>query len=404
VSLNAFQLNGGFLVPHRFLLLGLVSALIVSRALSGALPRAAAVAMGGLLALGAAYTTFSTVRFVTADPYDLSARPANRIYPLPYNWAQADADIWPGRIHDAGVLARFVRAGTEPHVIFYGFSLPGEDTVNPQLVPARLILQIGWDTFARRVRLFDHERFMFFEFPIRPLREVPATLAMLPTPFYVHVEQPEYSSPSLLARYLNASTVTPVDLGLRNFRSFRVDRFAPPGPMPLPPAVANQVPAPRDVDGLCLTFLPDVPPIPLFFGGPLAQSVPALVAQVSAPDGVSTRHGITRRRVAAVDEDVVGPVTAYVTGYLDNDAETERPVRITVTTRDEVTVLANGEVVIESLGHHDETTYVQDVLLPPGRSDISLFARRFWNGGRLRFETTGTDGTPVGWKTLEPCS
>ena len=70
---------------------------------------------------------------------------------------------------------------------------------------------------------------------------------------------------------------------------------------------------------------------------------------------------------------------------------------------DTVIVLANGQVVIEALGTNPETTYVQDVLLPPGRSQIACLARPFSLGGRLRFEATSTDGTPLAWQAPAIC-
>src|SRR5262249_30229329 len=158
----------------------------------------------------------------------------------------------------ASTLVRLIRSGTEPHVFFYGFSLPGEDTVNPQLLPARILLPLGWPTFSSRIRFFDHERFLYFPWPIRPLTDVQATLASLPVPFYGHAAK-EHSLPSITARYLNGSQVTPVDLGLTNFSSVRVDRYGPAGPMPIPQQAVEGPPAPSE-DGLCLTLTKDFYP------------------------------------------------------------------------------------------------------------------------------------------------
>src|SRR5262249_6375715 len=153
-----------------------------------------------------------------------------------------DAHVLPDRIADARKIVRLVRAGPEPHVLFYGFYVPGEESVNPQLLVSRLLLPLGWETFASRGQVFDHEDFLYFRFPIPPPGEAPGTLASLPVPFYVHVATPYYSVPSLAARYLNRSQVSQVDLGLTGFTSLRVEHFARPGPMPIP----RRGPVPRD--------------------------------------------------------------------------------------------------------------------------------------------------------------
>jgi hypothetical protein len=95
---------------------------------------------------------------------------------------------------------------------------------------------------------------MWFPYPIRPLAEIPATLAALPSPFFVHVREPEYAADDVLAKYLNRATVVPSDdFDLRSFRSYRVEAFAPAGPIPLEP-VGTDPDVPDDFSpGFCRT-------------------------------------------------------------------------------------------------------------------------------------------------------
>src|SRR5205823_4324575 len=187
VTLNAFQYDGGFLVPHRFLLVGFISALIVASALAEpAAPRAALAAMGLLLASGAVYTTWTTVRFVTGPQSD-APHQNEKVYALPYNRAKLDAHIWRDRIRDATTAVDAIRRGSEPQ------------------------------------------------------------------PFFVHVREQEYSGPAIVARWFSRAHVEPVDLGLTGLRSYRVEAWAPPGPIPIGAPAPARVVAASETPGFCLT-------------------------------------------------------------------------------------------------------------------------------------------------------
>src|SRR5438094_175878 len=165
VSLNAFQFGGAFLIPHRFLLLAFVSVLIVSCTLSQQQRPSIVVGVSLLLAAGIGYTSYTTGRFVVTKRPDTAANwNLLRIYPLPYNRARLDKHIWVDRIQDAKMLVDVVKRGTEAHVVFYGFSAAGEDSVNPQLFVSRILLPLGYEEFTRRVSFFDHSNHMYFRF------------------------------------------------------------------------------------------------------------------------------------------------------------------------------------------------------------------------------------------------
>src|SRR5205814_9928683 len=89
-----------------------------------------------LLASAAVYTTWTTVRFVTGPQSD-APHQNEKVYALPYNRAKLDADIWRDRIRDATTAVDAIRRGSEPHLFFYGFSILGEDSVNPQMFVSR---------------------------------------------------------------------------------------------------------------------------------------------------------------------------------------------------------------------------------------------------------------------------
>src|SRR5262249_55915370 len=156
---NVFELGGSFLVPHRFLLVGFVSALVVTVFLSQSPPPRAALPVALLLLAGAVYTTFVTASFATEDRFRAHRR--DLVYPLPYNRAAVDAFVLPETIRDAAKLVALLKTEREPHVFFYGFSVFGEDSVNPQLLLSRLLLPIGYTDFMSRVRFFDHSDVQF---------------------------------------------------------------------------------------------------------------------------------------------------------------------------------------------------------------------------------------------------
>src|SRR5262245_39661774 len=94
VSLNAFEFDGGFLVPHRFLLLALVSALIVTLLLSDGV-RGPGVVVVALVAVGMTYSTRVTIDFALHRPSEGARYRDGSIYALPYNHAKVDGPIKP---------------------------------------------------------------------------------------------------------------------------------------------------------------------------------------------------------------------------------------------------------------------------------------------------------------------
>lgn len=404
VTLNAFQYDGGFLVPHRFLLVGFISALIVASALAEpAAPRAALAAMGLLLASGAVYTTWTTVRFVTGPQSD-APHQNEKVYALPYNRAKLDAHIWRDRIRDATTAVDAIRRGSEPHLFFYGFSILGEDSVNPQMFVSRVLLSLGWDRFARRTVFFDHGSYMYFQFPIHPLADVPATLARLESrsPFFVHVREPEYSGPAIVARWFNRAHVEPVDLGLTGLRSYRVEAWAPPGPIPIGAPAPARVVAASETPGFCLTtWRQDEGAYshysPLYHpGASLPDHFRGILSEAQHPPPGSKRylavtHGVTAAPDAAASE----PTVVYLRGRLQNPGDTPRVAALQVDADDEVAVAVNGQIVLETLGWKPLARYQEQVALPPGPSELEIFYHKFWHPGGVHVSVTDAEGAPL---------
>lgn len=401
VSLNAFSFEENFLTPHRFLLLAFVSVLVVSVALSQA-PRwsAPTVVAALLIAGGVAFTTAETVRFARRDlTMESSNWGVTRVYPLPYHRAKLDQHIWPPRVRDALRLVALARQGTEPHLFFYGFSASGEDTVNPQLFLSRLLLPLGYREFDRRMIFVDHMGELYFRFPVRPLADVPQVAAALPTPFFVHVLRPEYGGDAVLATYFNHASVRPVDLGLSDFASYRVEAYAPPGPIPLPPLRGDRPPllAPdeaRNADGFCLTTAQPV----------AKHEVSLLHWKTSLPERMSQiarhaeEHGGVRRFVEHPDGPVDRESITIAVGYHHNPRDEPVHARLVVAAEDEVAVTVNDRPVIEAMEGRPHTTHAADVLLPPGTSEIRILQHQLWQAGRWSFASTDANGGAVGWR------
>jgi hypothetical protein len=406
VSLNAFQFDGAFLVPHRFLLLGVVSLLVVGRLLSERPRRGRpAAVVAGLLAAGGLYTTAVTVRFAT-EPRSNDRRDwqVQKTFALPYNHARLDAHLWRDRIADAAHVVERVRAGHEPHVFFYGFSVGGEDSVNPQLFVSRVLLALGWDAFTARTRFFDHGNHMYFPFPIRPLGEVRAALAALPPPFFVHVREPEHDAASIVAAHLNRARVTPVDLGLRSFTSLRVDEFAPPGPIPVPPLPRRLVPLVAldgaRAPGFCLTTWrqDEGAHSPLqHWGAPLPLHLRHVLLEARTSVRSTRYVDVARRFVPAVAERTPTGVVDHFVGYVDHDGPAPLLASLRVRADDEVAVVLNGQTILESQRWKPAVTYREEVLLPPGRTELVVLYHRFWNAGGLEFASVDADGRPITW-------
>jgi len=407
VSLSAFQFGGGFLSPPRFLLLIFVSALVVTVALSeGGAGRVTNRAIILLLATGIGYTTYLTVRFVRERPSnEVRDYNQNHVYPLPYNHSGFENQLWRDRIQDAITVVDAIKRGDEPHLFFYGFSVLAEDGVNPQLFVSRVLLPLGYPRFTERVRFFDHSGEMFFPFPVRPLVEVPEAMWRTRVPFFVHVREPEYSGAAVLAKYLNRARVTPVDLGLRGFQSYRVDAFEPPGPIPVQPleaAAATRISqqSDRTVDGFCLTtWRQDEGAYPLsHWEAPLPRHLDRILAEAAAARGSARYIDVTRRIVGIVNERFTQAAAAHFLGYFDNQSGGPLPVSLALAADDEVALVLNGQVIEESLRWQPSRTYTDAVVLPPGWNELRIAYHKFWNAGGVSFASTDAAGHPLGWR------
>jgi hypothetical protein len=406
VTLNAFQFDGGFLVPHRYLLLGFLSVLVVSSALSQVPRPRGAVLLWVLLAAGIGYTTLTTVRFAREQP-PATAENWNitRVYPLPYNRARLDAHIWRDRIADAKTLVQLIKQGDEQHVVFYGFSAAGEDSVNPQLIVSRFLLPLGYGEFNRRVTFFDNSFHMYFPFPVQPLADVRPKLATLHTPFFVHVREPEQSAASVLAKYLNRATVTPVDLGLHSFVSYRVDAYAPPGPTPVRPLDAAAAAAaaralPTYADGFCVTswYQDAGEHSPLRHEeGTLSQSIDRILSE--ANKGGSPRYlNVTRKFTKDAAEVFDRSAVAYIVGWMNNPEDHPIRVLLQVAADDEVGMTVNDQSVLETLGWRSTASYAGQVLLPPGPNQVKIVYHKYWHNGGVAFSSIDEKGHPVAWQ------
>jgi hypothetical protein len=389
-SLNAFQYDGAFLTPHRFLLLAFVSVLIVSVALSDAPTRLVGVPVCTLIVVGMAYTSYQTVRFVRSErPMERRNFNVGKVFPLPYHRSKLDQHIWPYRIADAITFLDVARQGSESHVFFYGFSAIAEDTVNPQFFFSRLLLPMGYSAFTRRVTFVDHFSNMYFQFPIKPLSAVVGVARELRPPFFVHVHEPDHSADAVIATYFNRARVSPVDLGLRDFRSYRVDAFAPPGPVPVGPLHRPpRIPFAGEpgADGYCLTTVDSVDNAYIDIRHPdqsLSERLDAIRAQVDAKP--------TARRFAPVAEATVKPAAiAEFVAYVNNPRDTPFPITLRVVAEDEVALTVNDQPIIDVPGWHPTTQHVAEVLLPSGTSELRLLNHGFRQPGAITF--TSTDG------------
>jgi hypothetical protein len=408
VSLSAFQYEGGFLAPPRFLLLIFVSALIVTVALS---ERGAGGLAGGavvlLLVTGIGYTTYLTVGFARETRTDeVRDGNVNRVYPLPYNHSGFENQLWRDRIRDAITVVDAVKHGYEPHLLLYGFGALAEDGVNPQLFVSRVLLPLGYRRFTERVSFFDDGTEMFFLFPIHQLAALPDALRGARVPFYLHVREPEYSGPSVVAKYLNRARVSPVDLGLRGFRSYRVEAYEPPGPIPvqpLDPTLAARIAQQSDglADGFCVTaWGEDLGGSPLrHWYGPLPAQLDGILRQAeSRPAGSKEFIGVSQRRVPTVHEAFSRSAAAHVLGYLDNTSGAPLRARLAIEADDELAVLVNGQTIVESLGSKGMERYDTEVVLPPGPIELRIGYHKFWNPGGVTFTSTGADGQPLAWR------
>jgi len=399
LTLSAFQFEGKFIIPQRFLLFACLAAVVTSLYLSRDAERGWRTTLVVLLiAIGIAHTSFVTVHFLQEQPTsthrDYNVDP---VYALPYQRARLDWHVWRDRVHDAEIVSRMLRDGSEAHVFFYGFSVVGEDPVNPQVFPSRILVNVGWKRFDRLVRFFDHASHMWFQFPIASMSDVDETLSRLTPPFYVHVKEPEHSAADLIARHLNRATVAPVDLGLEMLTSYEVTDYEPPGPMPVSPLTAEMLPASdlsAEPAGFCRTsWTPDRPGESSIthLWVPLARRLDDELR--SEPAG-RARHDV----VSEIRDQMGEPTVIHYRGYLDGSATGSRVVAIDLDADDEVAVLANGHSVFERLRAGARVRQHLEVAFPDGAARLDVLYRKYWNEGGIVLTAAAPDGAPLEWR------
>ena len=225
-------------------------------------------------------------------------------------------------------------------------------------------------------------------------------------PFFVHVREPEYSGAAVLAKYLNRARVTPVDLGLRGFQSYRVDAFEPHGPIPVQPleaAAATRISqqSDRTVDGFCLTTWrqDEGAYSPLrHWEAPLPRYLDRILAEAATARGSRRYIDVTRRNVGIVHEAFTQAAAAHFLGYFNNRSGGPLPVSLAVVADDEVALVLNGQVIEESLGEKSSRPYTDAVVLPPGLNELRIAYHKFWNAGGVSFASTDAAGHPLGWR------
>jgi hypothetical protein len=397
LSLSAFQFDGQFLIPQRFILFGFLAALVTSLALSQDARGVVAGVLGVLVTIGIGYTSWQTVRFVRAHPTSERRNyNVDKVYALPYQHANLDWHVWRDRVHDAEILSGMIRHRPEAHVFFYGFSVLGEDPVNPQVFPSRILLNVGWPRFDRQVRFVDYHDHMWFRFPIRPLSEVEETLRTLEPPFYVHVKEPDYSAADLVATFLNRATVAPVDLGLAMLTSFEVTAYAPPGPVPLP-ALAERVGA-ADLAGapagFCRTaWTPEQP------GESFVVHHWGTMAATLADEIRRARPRAGRLAIApAIREALDRPTVVHYRGYLANPRQVPLVVTLDLQADDELALLANGRSLVERPRAGPTMHRHMQIAVPPGVTRLDLLYHKFWDKGGVELRTTAADGGALDWR------
>jgi hypothetical protein len=211
-------------------------------------------------------------------------------------------------------------------------------------------------------------------------------------PFFVHVHEPEYSAAAVLEQHFNRALVTPVDLGLREFRSYRVSRFEPPGPVALPAAAAGLPPASARAPGWCWSTYTPASETPSMMDGFIhrgSSAVQRLRLLLRQPGSLSRRFAESGRRQTR------GGAITVATAYLDNGAPTQATVRVEA--EDEVLVVINDRPVIESLGAKPRTAYAVDVLLPGGPSTLTIAHHAVSPAGWVEISSTDGAGAPIPW-------
>jgi hypothetical protein len=406
-SLSAFQFGGALFGPRRLMPFLFVASIVAAAALAPPSPRTVArMLVAGLVGTGIAYTSLRTVRFVTAETSD-QQRDYNydRVYSLPYAHSGVDMQIWRDRIHDARVLADAIAKGREQHVFFYGFGMVGEDGVNPQLFVARLMLPLGVRRFRERTVFFDNQDHNLIDVPfgIHRLAAVPVVLPRdVRAPFWLHVKEPEHDGPSMVARHFNRARVTEVDLGLENFRSYRVDAYRPPGPIPVAP-LRDAAAAPTGLkDGLCRTTWRQRPgrlsPLVHWFTT-LPTQLEIIARAAGRPAETDDYFDVARGVSPAVVADAPPPTSATHLRGLLWSPEAETPARLQLAADDEIALVVNRQTILESLGPQGTQTFAVDVVLPKGLSELVIAHHRFHGAPRgvLSFSSAAADGRPLPW-------
>jgi hypothetical protein len=106
---------------------------------------------------------------------------------------------------------------------------------------------------------------------------------------------------------------------------------------------------------------------------------------------------VTTEHVASIDRQGRGPAIAYFEGWTASPRP--RVVTIGADADDELAVLVNGRIVIDSIRWKDRTRWHERVRLPAGVSRIRVLYHKYWDTrGRLRLKTLRRDGRPVPWR------
>jgi hypothetical protein len=218
----------------------------------------------------------------------------------------------------------------------------------------------------------------------------------------------------MVAKYFNRSRVSPVDLGLKWFKSYRIDAFEPPGPIPVRSLNmdSEQVAATEVMQypgGFCMTaWRQDAGEhSPLrHWNTPLPEHLRALIAGAEERDdrpvdiyaAANLYIDVSRRFVARPEGTFSGGTVAHFVGYLNNETGKSVEAALRVNADDEIGVTINDQTIIESWGWKDAVEYEERVLLPPGLNRINILYHRFWHPGRLSVSTADEHGDALAWR------
>jgi hypothetical protein len=349
---------------RRLLLLLFCSALLVVLAWDG-LTRTPArrAAVVGLMAAGHLMALATVARFV--------ARPI-AAHALPWTASPADFVLDPGLLRDAQRLIELVRKGQAPHVLVYGYGAYPENTTDPQALPERLLLGLGYETFSRRVFLLDRPRCRYSCLASFPEEALPA-IAMA-GPFYVHIYRDRETAftEDLL---LGSSERQPLNGQLQRFTTVLVTRYVSPV-LELPRAEDILTAGPGR-PGLCLGLLPK------------RRAVELLADAADGPKGAATVVGPEDRFAPAE------PTSARVWADVDNPSAGPLDAELEAAIHDELAVRVNGRVVLASFGEKPTTTARVALRLAPGRNHLEGVYTNLVGRGFLRLVVRDRAGRPL---------